>query len=73
MSYRKRRDILKWADKSGLRVSVSTSTFLPPHVFNIMNLKLAKTTLYYSDKIMNSIPFLADQGGQLIIKGVKIE
>lgn len=67
----KKNDILKWANEAGLDVSVSTSTFLPPHLFNIMNVKLAKTTLYYSDKLMNRVPFLGEQGGQLIIKGVK--
>lgn len=58
---------------NGMYPEIKTSTFLPPHLFNVLTYTLAKKTLSVTDWILGNIPLLKDFGGQLVIKATKSE
>lgn len=61
-------DIIK---DSGMHPEIYTSTFLPPHLFNLMGHDIAKEVLFITDKIFNYIPGASNLGGQLVVKATK--
>ena len=63
-----------WLQPGGFdQVSVRTSVFLPPHLFNYLNVKSAKRLLGITDKVFGSIPFFRHQGGLILAKGVMLQ
>lgn len=64
-------ELLEIATRASLKVKITHSVFLPPHLFNLFNDDLAQKLLEFSDLICQKIPFLKKQGGVLLIKGVK--
>jgi ubiquinone/menaquinone biosynthesis C-methylase UbiE/uncharacterized protein YbaR (Trm112 family) len=62
-----RSEVQKWANSLDMSLSIHTSTFILPHVFNFLPLSFAKWLLAATDRLFSSVPFLKDQGGQLVI------
>lgn len=56
---------------NGMFPELRTSTFLPPHLFNLMGYEFAKKALYATDWFFGRIPLLRTFGGQLVIKATK--
>jgi ubiquinone/menaquinone biosynthesis C-methylase UbiE/uncharacterized protein YbaR (Trm112 family) len=57
--------------KYGMKVKIKTSTFLPPHIFNLMGFKASKILLSLTDAILQRIPVIENFGGQLVIRAEK--
>lgn len=66
------KEVDKFIKLSGMQPEIRTSTFLPPHLFNMMSHNLAKNTLAFTDLILGNTPLVKHLGGQLIIKATKI-
>ena len=54
-----------------VEVKTSTSIFLPPHVINLLSQKKANQFLSITDKIGKAVPFLRNNGGLILIDGIK--
>lgn len=61
----------KWGRQAGLDVTARSSVFLPPHFLNLFCLSIAKWLLAATDRFFGWIPWLKNQGGLLIISGVR--
>lgn len=57
--------------KANLKAKYQSAVFLPPHIYNILGDKDAKTFLNFSNKLMSKIPWLKDNGGVIIVNGSK--
>ena len=64
--------INSWVAGLPARVTSETSVFLPPHVFNPLGPSLASSLLEVSDCICARIPWLRDQGGQILFMVEKL-
>ncbi len=64
-------DLREWLQPAGLKVSVCTSVFLPPHLLNLFSPKFATQLLKISDKLLGSVPILRNQGGLIYVYAVK--
>ena len=60
-----------WFSETPVEVGSKTSVFLPPHLCNLMSLSLSHRMLVASDRLGRAIPYLRDQGGVLLIHGLK--
>jgi SAM-dependent methyltransferase/uncharacterized protein YbaR (Trm112 family) len=58
--------IREWAAGQQVEVHCESSVFLPPHLFNMLGAKTARTLLNFSDRASLLVPWLRDNGGQLI-------
>jgi SAM-dependent methyltransferase/uncharacterized protein YbaR (Trm112 family) len=61
-----------WVRGLRVRVKSETSVFLPPHIFNLLGTSLASSLLGASDRLCMAIPWLRDQGGQLLFTVEKL-
>ena len=66
------KEVSNFIKANGMQPEIRTSTFLPPHLFNLMSHRIAKNTLAFTDLIFGNTPFVKNLGGQLIIKATKI-
>lgn len=64
-------EVRKFIKSNGMLAEIRTSTFLPPHLFNLMSDEVAKKVLSFTDEFFGQIPVVSDFGGQLIIKATK--
>ncbi|MEC7173575.1 MAG: class I SAM-dependent methyltransferase [Bacteroidota bacterium] len=64
-------ELKKWSVNADINMSIKSSVFLPPHLLNFLNFSTAKKVIYFSDKFLNLIPFIRNNGGVLVIKGRK--
>lgn len=60
-----------WFSETPVKVGSKTSVFLPPHLCNLMSLSLSHRMLVASDRLGRAIPYVRDQGGVLLIHGLK--
>ncbi|MDD5086016.1 MAG: methyltransferase domain-containing protein [Candidatus Omnitrophica bacterium] len=65
-------EIREWGLKSDIDISTESSTFIPPHLFNLLNVERAKKLLVNTDKLFEKLPFFHGHGGQLLIFGRKM-
>jgi 2-polyprenyl-3-methyl-5-hydroxy-6-metoxy-1,4-benzoquinol methylase/uncharacterized protein YbaR (Trm112 family) len=65
-------ELREWGAKAGLKITSITSVYLPPHLYNLVGYRNAKSLMVLSDNICNSLPFIKGNGGALIIEGRKI-
>ena len=56
---------------TGEIISIKSSVFFPPHLYNLLGDKKAKRLITFSDDLLNRIPFVKNMGGILIIQGKK--
>jgi len=56
---------------TGVKVTSYTSVFLPPHLINLLSQKKADQLLSVTDKIGRAIPGLRNNGGLIVIDGLK--
>ncbi len=63
---------LKGAFKdTGMDVRTTTSVFLPPHLIDRLTADLGFRLLSMTDRIGRSLPFLRNNGGLILIRGIK--
>jgi ubiquinone/menaquinone biosynthesis C-methylase UbiE/uncharacterized protein YbaR (Trm112 family) len=55
-----------WAADLPAEVHCETSIFLPPHLFNLLGLAVARPVLNWSDRACFHVPWLRSNGGQLV-------
>lgn len=60
-------DVAKWAHDSHCKCDIVCSTFIPPHIFKLLNERAAYWLLTTTDKLFQKIPLIRNHGGQLII------
>jgi ubiquinone/menaquinone biosynthesis C-methylase UbiE/uncharacterized protein YbaR (Trm112 family) len=56
---------------TGVEVKSYTSVFLPPHLINLFPQKTANQLLAVTDKVGRAIPILRNNGGLVVINGIK--
>lgn len=66
-----RKEIEDFITGNGMRPELRTSTFLPPHFFNLMGYEFAKKVLSATDWFFGRLPVIRNFGGQLVIKATK--
>lgn len=60
-----------WLSAGGIDAKISTSTFLPPHLFYALKGRLGRAVLRGSDAIFGRIPGVQRFGGVIIAEGTK--
>lgn len=65
------KEVKDFIKNNDMHPEIRTSTFLPPHVFNLMSYELARKVLYATDWFFGHIPLISNFGGQLVIKATK--
>jgi ubiquinone/menaquinone biosynthesis C-methylase UbiE/uncharacterized protein YbaR (Trm112 family) len=66
-----KKRIEQFFQDTDVQVSTKSYVFLPPHLLNLMSERVAYQLLRISDRFGQSIPFLRDNGGLIIIRGDK--
>lgn len=56
---------------TGVEIKTYTSVFVPPHLVNLLSQQKANRFLEITDKIGRAIPVLRDNGGLIVIDGLK--
>jgi SAM-dependent methyltransferase len=64
-------DLNRWFSGTGLMIETSSIVFVPPHLVNILGSKVGGFVLAASDVILRAIPFFREQGGLLLVEGMK--
>ncbi|MCK4948148.1 MAG: methyltransferase domain-containing protein [Candidatus Aureabacteria bacterium] len=67
----KLKEMKAFIENSGMSPKIRTSTFLPPHLCNLMSYNMARKMLFLTDWIFNRIPVVSNFGGQLVVRAVK--
>lgn len=63
-----RGNLAKWVDGLPVKLNYSTSVFLPPHMFNLMGNKAARSLLPLTDRLFSWAPGIRNQGGLLVFE-----
>lgn len=58
-------------ERAGMKLSVSTHVFLPPHLFNLLPYSWSYALMKTTDSFFQKIPYLSHQGGTLIFAAHK--
>lgn len=66
------KEVSDFIKSSGMYPEIRTSTFLPPHLFNLMTYEFAKKIISATDWFFGHIPLVKNFGGQLVIKAIKM-
>jgi SAM-dependent methyltransferase/uncharacterized protein YbaR (Trm112 family) len=61
-----------WFHESGIQLDMQTAVFVPPHLINLLGYRVGHWLLDASDRVGQSLGFLRDNGGIIIIRGVKV-
>jgi ubiquinone/menaquinone biosynthesis C-methylase UbiE len=61
----------EWFRDTPVEVESKTSVFLPPHLCNLMSLSMSHRSLVATDRIARLIPYVRNQGGVILVHGVK--
>lgn len=64
-------DFRLWFRGTGVRLAMTTCTFLPPHVVNLFPVGIATRLVRATDAWFSSNPLFAQFGGLIVIKGQK--
>ena len=64
----KLKEVRELIERNNMKPEIKTSTFLPPHIFNLMNYETATRLLDFTDSFFGHIPLIKNFGGQLVIK-----
>jgi ubiquinone/menaquinone biosynthesis C-methylase UbiE/uncharacterized protein YbaR (Trm112 family) len=67
-----KKDFAKWLQKAGMKISVRTSIFCPPHLANQFYPNVAHKILKATDRFFSFIPIIRNQGGLILVSGTKI-
>lgn len=65
------KEVRGFIKSNGMEPVMRTSTFLPPHLFNLLNYGTAKKVLFTTDRFFGHIPLVSNFGGQLVIRATK--
>jgi len=57
-----------WVRGLSVKVTTTTTVFLPPHVFNLLGLPNARRLLRMTDAVFSRIPGIGRQGGEIVIE-----
>lgn len=66
-----RKKFKKYFSGTHIKLDIVSEVFIPPHVINILPIKIAEKILSCSNKIFSILPGLKNNGGLLIIRGKK--
>jgi ubiquinone/menaquinone biosynthesis C-methylase UbiE/uncharacterized protein YbaR (Trm112 family) len=64
-------DVNRWFGGTGLSVKTSATVFVPPHLVNVLGVKIGGFVLSAGDAILATIPYVKGQGGLIVIEGTK--
>lgn len=65
------KNLGQWFHDTGVHIGTTTSIFLPPHLVNMMSETTAYRFLTATDRVAQAIPLLKNNGGLILIRGVK--
>jgi hypothetical protein len=60
--------IEEWTKGLPTRLTCRSSVFLPPHLFNLVGKKNARSLLGATDQFFSAMPFLKMQGGLIVFE-----
>ncbi len=64
-------ELKEWLEDAGFRPQIRSEVFVPPHLLNVLPLRLGRDLLNLTDRTLASVPWLRDQGGLLVSTSVK--
>lgn len=62
----------RWCQGLPVEITSQTSIFLPPHLFNLLGVNLARGAVDWSDRFFSLIPGIRAHGGQLVLQIKKL-
>lgn len=62
----------EWFGGTGVRLQMKTSVFIPPHLVNLINRAVGYKLLKATDTLGQRLPMLKDNGGVILIEGIKL-
>lgn len=65
------QQLKKWFSNAGLDSKIEISTYIPPHIFYLLDARINIFLLRLSDRIFNKIPLVKNLGGVIIAEGIK--
>lgn len=65
------KKIQSYFNDTDVRLDLKINIFIPPHIINLFAENTAYKLIVISDKIGQSVPFLRDNGGIIVITGMK--
>jgi SAM-dependent methyltransferase len=64
-------ELERWFADAGVKGSIWTSVFVPPHAFNALPVTWASRVLKLTDMAAQALPWVRDQGGLILFTGEK--
>lgn len=66
------KSLLRWFESFGILGTIKLSTYLPPHLFYLLDRRVGLKVLTISDAFFNKVSFLRNMGGVIMLEGEKI-
>ena len=67
------QDFTHWFSDTNMAIQTRSTVFVPPHLVNLLGLKIGGALISASDAILTGLPFLKHQGGLVLVEGKKAE
>ena len=64
-------DFQTWFTPCSVEISTRTRVFMPPHVLNLLRPRWARFVLTLTDNIFHQMPWFRNQGGLILVTGVR--
>lgn len=64
---------VEWFRGTGIQVATRSSVYVPPELINLLGTKSGKLLLAGSDRCMQEISFLRNNGGLIVVRGQKFD
>ena len=61
----------EWFSETPVEIETQSTIFLPPQLCNLMSLSLSHRMLVATDRLGRAIPYIRENGGGLLISGLK--
>ena len=68
----RQEQISKWLNAAGFTSRISYSTYLPPHLFYMVQGNAGKSLMKISDKTLSNLPIIRKLGGLIIAESIKL-
>lgn len=65
-------ELKAWLEAAGFRPQIRSEVFVPPHLLNMLPIRLGRDLLELTDRALVSVPWLRDQGGLIVSTSVKV-
>jgi ubiquinone/menaquinone biosynthesis C-methylase UbiE/uncharacterized protein YbaR (Trm112 family) len=66
-----KKTLIKWLNEANIKNNIKLSTYIPPHVYELLSSQVSTHLLRISDSIFNKLPLAKDLAGVIIAEGIK--